>query len=256
MSFPKNLYQDYPELNWAILLGYRGSLAHGTYIPNDDPNSIDDKDVIGVCIPPIDYYYGLKTFGSRGTKEIKKNEWDIVLFEFVKTVKLLEKGNPNVLSILWLESNHYIKVTPIGQILIDNRNLFVGKHVYHSFVGYAHNQLNRMTHISCKGYMGQKRKALVEKFGYDCKNAAHLVRLLRMGIEFLNEGRLYIKRPDAQQLMEIKRGEWSLEEIKAEAGRLFVSAETAYILSKLPEKLDMEKINQLCVDIAKMNLDV
>lgn len=26
-----------------ILLGYRGSIAHGTYIPQSDPNSINDK---------------------------------------------------------------------------------------------------------------------------------------------------------------------------------------------------------------------
>lgn len=34
------------------LVGYRGSIAHGMYVPNTDPNSIDDKDVMGVCIPP------------------------------------------------------------------------------------------------------------------------------------------------------------------------------------------------------------
>jgi len=98
--------------------------------------------------------------------------------------------------------------------------------------------------------MGKKRKELVEKYGYDTKNAAHLIRLLRMGIEFLNDGQLQVIRQDAQQLLEIKRGEWTLDKVKAEAERLFISAETAFTLSKLPNKPDHDKINKLCIQLA------
>jgi predicted nucleotidyltransferase len=251
MGIPKDIWRENSELNeWAILLGYRGSISHGMYVPNKDPDSIDDKDVIGICIPPIDYYYGLKQFGSRGTKEIKRGEWDIVLFEMTKAIRLLEKGNPNIMAILWLDEVHYILRTETGRILLDNRRLFVAKHAYHSFVGYAHGQLHRMTHTACEGYMGAKRKELVQRHGYDTKNAAHLIRLLRMGIEFLNTGELQVIRQDATQLLEIKKGEWSLEKVKAEAERLFISAETAFTLSKLPDKPDRDKINKLCVTLA------
>ena len=254
MSIPKTLYEENPEMGWTILLGYRGSFVHGTYIPKNDPDSIDDIDVQGICIPPISYYYGLDQFGSRGTKEIKKDEWDIVLFEFTKAIRLLEQGNPNILQILWLNSNHYIQILPEGQLLLDNRELFVGKHSYHSFVGYAHGQLHRMTHSVCKGYMGRKRKELVEKFGYDTKNAAHLIRILRMGIEFLNEGRLYPTRSDAAQLKEIKRGEWSLKQVQEEAGVLFSAAQLAYIRSDLPAKPDRKKLTELCTAITNVHL--
>jgi len=72
MGIPKELLFEHPYIeDWSILLGYRGSISHGMFVPSKDPNSIDDKDVIGICIPPMDYYYGLKQFGSRGTKEIK-----------------------------------------------------------------------------------------------------------------------------------------------------------------------------------------
>jgi hypothetical protein len=67
--------------------------------------------------------------------------------------------------------------------------------------------------------MGQKRRELVRRVGYDAKNAAHLIRLLRMGIEFLTEGTLHVKRADAAELLEIKRGAWPLEEVKSEAER-------------------------------------
>ncbi|KKN83580.1 hypothetical protein LCGC14_0298190 [marine sediment metagenome] len=249
---PKPIYDKHQSLSdWSILLGYRGSIAHGMYVPNTDPNSIDDKDVMGIVVPPRDYYYGLKTFGSKGTKEITDGEWDIVLFELTKAVRLLAKGNPNILQILWLKENYYIKITPAGQLLIDNRELFVGKHVYHSFVGYAHGQLHKMTHCPGRGYMGAKRKRLVEKFGYDTKNASHLVRLLRLGIEFLCDGELQVERPDAQELLAIKRGEWPLEKIEAEAARLFEVAQEALTHSPLPPKPETEKINALCVDIAE-----
>ena len=234
-----------------IFLGYRGSIAHGMYVPKNDPNSIDDKDLLACIVPPIENYFGLNQFGSRGTKEFTFEEYDVVTYELRKFIGLLEKGNPNVLSTLWLEPNYYINVTTGGQMLIDNRQIFVGKHVYNSFVGYAKGQLHRMTHNAYEGYMGEKRKSLVEKFGYDCKNAAHSIRLLRMAIEFLSQGKLIVLRPDASELLEIKRGEWSLEHVKLEADYLFKRAEEALIHSKLPDQPDHTTINTLCVAIAE-----
>lgn len=254
MGLPKDLLRDNPDLNeWAIIVAYRGSISHGMYVPSNDPNSIDDKDVMSVCIPPISHYFGLKEFGSRGTREVWKGEWDIVVYEVLKFVRLVAKGNPNVLSMLWLEPNYYLDLKPEGELLIKNRGLFVGRHVFHSFSGYAHSQLHKMTRLAFEGYMGEKRKQLVEKHGYDTKNAAHLIRLLRMAIEFLNEGQLHVMRPDAQQLLEIKGGEWTLEQVKDEASRLFKRAEEAYDRSTLPVEPDREKVNALCVDILRMH---
>jgi predicted nucleotidyltransferase len=250
MSIPKNILAENPGLGeWSILTGFRGSIAHGMYVPQNNPNSIDDKDVMAVCVPPIDYYFGLNEFGNRGTKEIMVDEWDIVVYEFRKFIRMLCQGNPNVLSMLWLERGSYIKLTAAGQLLIDNKSLFVGRHVYRSFTGYAYGQMHRMEHGAFNGYMGAKRKGLVEKFGYDCKNAAHLIRLLRMGIEFLKDGELYVKREDAPQLLDIKRGAWTLEQVKTEADRLFKLSEETYLNSTLPKHLDMEKINDLTITI-------
>jgi predicted nucleotidyltransferase len=250
MSLPKDLIREHKGLGeWSILSAYRGSIAHGMYIPNKDPHSIDDKDVMAVCVPPLEYYFGLKQYGSKGTKEIKRDEWDIVVYEVKKFVNLLVKGNPNVLMMLWLEPNYYIKKSASGQLLISHRYIFVGRHVYKAFTGYAYGQLHRMTHHAFQGHMGAKRKQLVEKYGYDCKNAAHLIRLLRMGMEFLKDGELNVLREDASQLLEIKCGEWTLEQVKAEAEKGFALAEQAYLASDLPKTADREKANQLLIDI-------
>lgn len=253
MSIPKDILATNPALDeWAILSGYRGSISHGMYIPKSDPNSIDDKDTMAVCVPPLEYYFGLREFGSRGTKEIKRDEWDIVIYEARKFIDLLAKGNPNVLMLLWLEKNFYLKVSDAGQLIIDSREIFVGRHVYKAFTGYAYGQLHRMTHGQKQGHMGEKRKELLKQYGYDCKNAAHLIRLLRMGAEFMKDGEMEIMRRDAQQLLEIKRGMWTLEQVKAEADHGFKMAEQAYHASTLPKSPDMNAVNRLCISVIEM----
>jgi len=233
----------------AILIGWRGSIAHGMYVPQDDPNAIDDKDILSVVVPPIHHYFGLTGWGNHGSKELFRDEWDCVGYELRRFVSLLVKGNPNVLGMLWLNREDYLLVSLAGNELIARRDLFVTRQAYYSFVGYAHAQLHRMTHYKFEGYMGEKRKELVERYGYDTKNAAHLVRLLRMGIEFLTDGMLHVKRQDAPQLLEIKRGEWTLDRVKAEADRLFALAEEAFVRSTLPVAVDGARVNDLLCDI-------
>lgn len=235
--FPENL----------ILLGYRGSIAHNMYVPNTDIDSIDDVDLMGVYMAPVDHYIGIKK--SKEVHERFIDKWDVVNYEFLKFVNLLTKLNPNVLSLLWLKENHYIERTIYGQRLIKERDLFVSKLAFHSFTGYAYSQLKKMEATKFEGYMGKKRKELVQKFGYDCKNAAHCIRLLRMGMEFLSEGKLNVFRDDAPYFLEIKRGLWNLEDVKSEAKRLFNLTDEAYIRSSLPAEPNYDKINIMVKDI-------
>ena len=257
MGVPRDLIREEPGIGeWAILHAWRGSIAHGMYVPSSDPGSIDDKDTMAFCVPPVDHYYGLAEYGSRGTREVKRGEWDIVIYEARKAIRLLAQGNPNVLSLLWLPENLYIVHTDAGRLLLANRDAFVGRHVYRSFVGYATAQLHKMESGVFNGYMGNKRRALVEQHGYDTKNAAHLIRLLRMGIEFLRDGELIVDRGgyDATELLAIKRGEWALERVKDESARLFRRAEEVYDRSTLPSKPDHERIEALCVEVVRMGL--
>lgn len=226
-------------------------MAHGIWESPESPDSIDDKDTMAICVPSIDHYFGLREFGSRGTQEIKQGEWDIVIYEARKALRMLAQGNPNILSLLWLPENGYIQRTPAGNLLLENRDLFVGRHTYNSFVGYAKGKFHKMTHGSTQGYMGAKRKEIVERYGYDTKNAAHLIRLLRVGIEFLRDGFLRVDRGglDATELLDIKHGKWTLEEVQAEAATLFRRAEEAHDRSTLRARPDRDAINDLCVAI-------
>jgi hypothetical protein len=195
MTLPKDIISDNFCLgHQSILLAYRGSIAHGMYTPPSDPNSIDDKDVMGVCVPPVDWYFGIhaafpanQAFPTNGTKEIKRDEWDIVVYEARKFIQLLVQGNPNVLMLLWLEKNYYLRVTEAGQMILDKRDIFVGRHVYKAFTGYAYGQLHRMTHAAFEGHMGTKRKTLVEKYGYDCYDAATTEFLTDSGWKYFDD---------------------------------------------------------------------
>lgn len=275
MTVPSSILDMDPGLSeWCILHGYRGSIAHGMWEPSSRPDSIDDKDTMAVCVPPIETYAGcgdfptidqghkgyFREYANQGTREIKEGEWDVVVYEVRKAIWLLMMGNPNMLSLLWLPQGQYLypaKDTDqsmravAGRALIQERDLFVGRHVYQSFTGYAKDQLYKMEHNSTQGYMGEKRKALVEKYGYDTKNAAHLVRLLRVLIEFLQDGFFRVDRGgvDATELLAIKHGEWTLVEVEDEATRLFRRAEDMNDRSTLPRRPDEKKIQELCVDI-------
>lgn len=243
MKWPK--YENFNLKDSTILLGQVGSHSHGTYIP-PKAGGIDDIDVMGVVVPPKEYYLGLKNFEHHC---VWVDEYDLTFYEIKKFMGLLLKNNPNVLGFLWLEDNMYKSMSPAGKLLIENRDIFSSKLAYKSFSGYAYSQLRKMEHNACEGYMGEKRRQLVKQFGYDTKNAAHLIRLLRMGMEFLASGEMNVMRHDSGQLIDIKQGKYTLEQIKTLAEDLFKKTEDAFIASKLPSQPDHKKANELLIEI-------
>jgi predicted nucleotidyltransferase len=233
---------------WTIMLAYRGSYSHGTYVPPEEEFSTDDVDLMGIVVPDPDYYVGLKEYGSRGTVEIKDDPYDVVLYESRKAVGLLAKGNPNIVNMLWLPEEMYLVQTGAGDYLKSCRNAFVTKALYQPFRGYARSQLEKMEDNAFQGYMGDKRKVIVERFGYDTKNASHLIRLLRQGVEFFEHGEMVVDRRaagDADELIEIKQGAWTLELVKEVAAQLDDDLETAWMGSSLPSAPDWDVVNAI-----------
>lgn len=249
---PKNIYSPEWENNQKLILcGYRGSISHGTYIPDTAPDSVDDIDIMGVYLAPPKFYIGLGR-GRRYQKAIEHlhGKYDVVYYELRKFANMFLNSNPNVLSLLWLDEPHYLRITEQGQLLIDVRDAFLSKRrIYKAFTGYAYGQSKKMTHFNKQGYMGAKRKKLVERFGYDVKNACHLIRLLRMGIEILETGKINVFREDADELKDIKTGKWTLEEVKKESTILFEAAKDAFANSVLPDEPDIEKVENVVIKI-------
>lgn len=239
-----------------IFYAYRGSHSHGTYVPSSDPNSIDDIDTMGVFFYPLSYYFGVPAGVYRQTVEVWEGEWDVVYYEIRHFIRLLMKSNPNVLMMLFLRDEDYLLLKGPGKEIIENKRLFCSRLAAETFVGYAQSQLKKMTAFTLgKGYLGEKRKKLVEKFGYDTKNASHCIRLLRMGYEFLQTGEMRVYRPDFEELIDIKSGKWPLERVVQAAEAMFVDFEKVVSKSPLPETPDFDGINDLLVSIMKKRFE-
>jgi len=103
------------------------------------------------------------------------------------------------------------------------------------------------------------RAALEAKYGYDTKHAAHLVRLLRMAVEILREGQVFVWRGqrDADELRAIRDGAWSYDqliEFTDSAEAKLVELELAGRVA-VPKAPDLEGIDDLVVRMVGAALD-
>jgi predicted nucleotidyltransferase len=99
-----------------------------------------------------------------------------------------------------------------------------------------------------------KRAALEERFGYDTKHALHLVRLMRMGREILEDGVVRVRRADRDELLSIRDGAWSYDELIERAEALHARIKMAATTSSLPDAADGEAINRLCIELIETAL--
>lgn len=99
------------------------------------------------------------------------------------------------------------------------------------------------------------RSALEEKYGYDTKHAYHLVRLIRMCRETLLTGKVIVKRPDREELLSIRNGAWSYEQLIEFAETEELELNTLYQASTaLPKLPDRNKLDQLCITLVEKSL--
>jgi predicted nucleotidyltransferase len=303
-------------------------------------------------------------------EEMVQNNPDLTIFEIKKFIKLASDCNPNVIEILHTEPSDHLLITPLGQKLLDNRNMFLSKRVRYTFMGYAASQMRRinshykflknplktsptrkefgldevcivpkeqkdaafaaiqkkldewswreMEHIepalrqSIKDEFYRKlteitswawqdieenafksaaktlgmdtnfigllnkeraytaklrewqqyqewkknrnpaRAELEAKYGFDCKHACQLYRLSVMCREILTTGKVIVKRPDAEQILAIRNGAWTYEQLiewfekqDNELGEIYLTSNV------LPHSPDLNKINELCMELVE-----
>lgn len=135
-----NFLNDNEHLNDNIvLLGMGGSIAYGTNTPNSD------IDIRGIAVNSSNEILLGKDF-----EQVVDVVTDTTIYSFTKMIQLLSNANPNTIEILGLKPEHYLKVTEIGQKLLDNKEIFLSKEVVNSFGGYAHSQLRRLDNKSAR----------------------------------------------------------------------------------------------------------
>ncbi|RLI38822.1 hypothetical protein DRO66_00605 [Candidatus Bathyarchaeota archaeon] len=238
-TVPREIKSHYTTVDEdAILVGWRGSHVTGMATEKSD------FDLIGIVIPDISHYFDLNGFGSngKGTREDQDGGWDMVSHEFVKAMKLLRKGNFNLMQLLWLPDGMYIKRTEMGQRLIGFRQLFITKGLVMALMGVAQREIRRAT---------SGVHSAVSSCGYIPKSAYHAILYLQQAIEILTEEVYKPVRSDLTLIKTIRDGDITEEGLMTLYTELDKKAMSLCKSSELPDKADMDLINDLCVMVLR-----
>ena len=255
----KNLINDAPKhlnnnIQYEVIMG---SIAYG--VSNDS----SDMDVYGFSIPPKEVIFPHLRGEILGFDEyeIKFNQYqrhhildksamngagrtyDMTIYSIVKYFKMLLENNPNIIDSLFVPRNCILHCTSIGELVRENRKVFLHKGCWQKFKGYAYGQIHKIRTKNPEG----KRKDIIAKFGYDVKFAYHVVRLLNEVEQLLIEQDLDLTR-NAEQLKAIRRGEWSLDQLESYFTKKENELESVYLQSQLPQKASKDKVRELLLN--------
>ena len=236
-----------------------GSVAYGV------SSDTSDMDVYGFCIPPKEMIFPhlageIPGFGHQLQRfEVFQQhhiadpdalggtgrQYDVTIFSIVKYFQLAMENNPNIIDSLFTPVTAVLHSTAIGEMVREQRRLFLHRGAWHKFKGYAFSQMHKMEIKTPQE--GSKRAADVEKHGFDLKFAYHIVRLLDEVEQILTTGDVDLQR-DRERLKAIRRGDWTAEQVHEFFVRKERELETAYAESKLPHKPDETAIKALLLE--------
>jgi len=98
------------------------------------------------------------------------------------------------------------------------------------------------------------RATMYTEYGYDLKFSSNLIQLLKEGIELLNTGRIEFPLAYRQDILDIKAGNYTLEEIIEWSDELENESRSALDSSKLPEKPRTKEIEAIAISEVKKYL--
>jgi predicted nucleotidyltransferase len=169
--------------------------------------------------------------------------YDLTVFGIVKFFALAMENNPNVIDCLFTPATCVLHSTRVGNLVRENRRLFLHKGAWPKFKGYAYSQLHKLAIKRPQG----KRAELVEKHGYDTKFGYHVVRLIGEVEQVLAEGDIDLQR-DNERLKAIRRGEWTEDRLRAWFAEKESHLERLYAESALRAVPDEGRIKALLLE--------
>jgi predicted nucleotidyltransferase len=110
---------------------------------------------------------------------------------------------------------------------------------------------NYNSYQNWKRNRNKKRAKMEADFGFDGKHASHLYRLLNMAEEILKYGKVIVKRPDKDEIMNIRNGGWTYDQLINWANQKEEIIKSIYDNkeSPLPKVVNGKKLNELCVEL-------
>jgi predicted nucleotidyltransferase len=220
-----------------------------------------DIDVYGVCIPrkmeAFPHLAGeIPDFGNQKQRfgvwqehhcidPDSSKEYDFSVYSIIKYFHLAMNASPNIIDSMFVPRRCILHSTEIGEMIRENRKIFLSKKLYHTLKGYAYMQNSKIRNKV--NYANEKRAKDIEEFGYSTKYAMHLVRLISECIQILVEHDLDLEK-NREQLKSIRRGEWTLEQVENFFVEKEKTLEELYVSSALQLKPDEAKIKALLLN--------
>jgi predicted nucleotidyltransferase len=237
----------------TVLLCEVGSTLYGTNIEGQD-----DLDQMGVFIPSFDEVVGFKTrdhsIYRTQPEGVRSGHGDIdrTLYSLRRFLGLALKSNPSILVALFVPPERCPIYTPLGSELQSMAEHLISKQVFNPYYKYALNQLDRLEKSYAGGSPGHmaKRPELIEAHGFDTKYAMHVYRLAVQGVEILKTGQVTLPMPehDREIAQLIRRGEFTFERTRSIIQGALGAMTHAVEISPLPEKPDVEYVEDWMID--------
>jgi predicted nucleotidyltransferase len=201
-----------------------GSRAYG--LDTDE----SDTDRRGIYLAPAELQWSL--FGA--PEQFEDNSAQSCYWELQKFLALALRANPNILECLY--SPVVEKVTELGSELLASREAFLSQMIFQTFNGYAMSQFKKI------------EQDIRNTGEIKWKHAMHLLRLLLTGAGALREGRVPVRVENHRdRLLAVKRGEIEWSDVNDWRKELHRDFEKALAETKLPERPDYERANELLI---------
>jgi predicted nucleotidyltransferase len=103
----------------------------------------------------------------------------------------------------------------------------------------------------------EKRAQDEAKYGYDLKFGYHIVRLFKTAKELLETGKLNVYREDREEIMKVRRGEWTFDQLDEFTEKSDKELQHLYETSnKLPNSPNINELNSLCQEIVEQGINM
>jgi len=171
-----------------------GSHSHGTAVPESD------VDYLGVYIAPNENLLGL----DRAPDTLTGEKPDYQCHEVGKFADLLMKGNPGIVEMLF--TDRMFISCEAWDLLAKERRRFLCKRAVAQYLGYCQGQLKKLANGT---YLGTKGGDYNTKWAYHMIRLANDARRIAVG----DEPKVWKEGAELDELMSIRRGEWSKERV-------------------------------------------
>jgi len=104
-------------------------------------------------------------------------------------------------------------------------------------------------YVSIYNEYGNRSRQAKENQGIDWKSLGHAVRICEQGVELLDTGHVTFPRPNAKDLLKIRKGEYSYQEVATRIEEGLDKLESKIQTSSLPDKSDIDWINDTIYSI-------